>query len=330
MKLRTLVCRDVRGVPDGSYTFSAPHTGVPLPVTLVTGAPAAGKTSLLDVIAATKEAVGAYGPPPDPRRFVRAGSREASVTATWVLSNEERDRAGLSSSELTTTWALGAEARHTDVEFAVRRIFAKHSRSIEHPKLEYFPANRRLDARPRSAFGWSSVAQEVRTRATRAPDKYACLIDGLRELTNEHFARAAQALEEDGLALRRSIPDPLKPYKEAVAAVLPDLRLHGFDEAEGGPRFMRRTREVVGLDELSDSERQRVLFALAFRYLGLAGSLVLIDEPELHLHAMSHAEMLHALIGLGHDNQIIVATGSAALLRAAGPGQVIDLPCAVS
>jgi hypothetical protein len=297
---------------------------VPLPVTLVTGAPAAGKTTLLEVVAAAKEAVGAYGAPPDPRRFVRAGSREASVTATWVLSNEERDRAGLSSAELTTTWALGAEARHADVELAVRRMFAEHSRSIEHPKLEYFPASRTLEARPRSAFGWSSAAGEIRTRATRAPDKYACVIDGLREAAAEQAARAARALEEEGIALRRKIPDALAPYKDAVAAVLPDVRLHSVDLAEG-LRFLRRTREVVGLDDLSDSERQRVLFALAFRYLGLAGSLVLIDEPELHLHAMSHADMLHALVGLGQDNQLIVATGSAALLRAAGPGQVIDL-----
>jgi len=34
---------------------------------------------------------------------------------------------------------------------------------------------------------------------------------------------------------------------------------------------------------------------------------------------------LQALVGLGRDNQIIAATGSAELVAAAAPGQVIDL-----
>ena len=323
MKLLELTCVGVRGLADNTYRFTEPRTGMPLPVALVTGAPASGKTTLLEAIASAKEAAGAYGTPPDPKRLLRAGAREARITATWLLSTTERERAGVERAEQTVTWELGS--LRTDVDPAVRNLFTSYARTPEHAKLEYFPANRSLEATTRSTFGRPGAVDPSRSRATRAPDKYACILDGLREAAAEQAARAAQALEEDGIAVRRSIPDPLKPYKEAVAAVLPDLRLHGFDEAEGGPRFMRRTREVVGLDELSDSERQRVLFALAFRYLGLAGSLVLIDEPELHLHAMSHAETLRAIVGLGHDNQIIAATGSAALLRAAGPGQVIDL-----
>jgi energy-coupling factor transporter ATP-binding protein EcfA2 len=323
MKLIELRCAGVRGLADGRYSFADPRTGAPLPVTLITGAPASGKSTLLEAIAAAKEVVGAYGTPPDPKRLLRPGARDARITATWLLSADERDRAGVDEAEQTVTWELGS--LRTDAAPGLRGAFAAYSRSPEHAKLEYFPANRRIEPRPRSAFGLPSVVDPVRTRATRAPDKYAGVIDGLREIVAAQAARAADALEEDGVALRRSIPDALQPYKEAVAAVLPALRLQGFDEAAGSPRFIRRTREVVGLDELSDSERQRVLFALAFRYLGLRGSLVLIDEPELHLHAMQHADMLHALVGLGQENQIIAATGSAALLRAAGPGQVIDL-----
>jgi energy-coupling factor transporter ATP-binding protein EcfA2 len=322
MKLRELTCAGVRGLADGTYRFTDPRSGTPLPVALVTGAPASGKTTLLEAIASAKEAAGAYGTPPDPKRLLRPGARDARITTTWLLSVTERERAGVDKAEQTVTWELGS--LRTDVDPEVRNLFTSYARTPEHPKLEYFPANRSLGAAPRSTFGRPSTVDPSRSRATKAPDKYTCLIDGLREAAAEQAARAARALEEEGIALRRKIPDALQPYKEAVAAVLPDVRLHGVDLAEG-PRFIRRTREVVGLDDLSDSEQQRVLFALAFRYLGLAGSLVLIDEPELHLHAMHHAEMLHALVGLGQDNQLIVATGSAALLRAAGPGQVIDL-----
>jgi predicted ATPase len=92
---------------------------------------------------------------------------------------------------------------------------------------------------------------------------------------------------------------------------------------------MRRTKEVVGPDDLSEGEAQAVLFALAFRAFGLRGSLVLVDEPELHIHASRRVPFLHGLIGLGPDNQLIVATGAAELLNAADPGQVIDLSAPV-
>jgi hypothetical protein len=322
MKIREMICTGVRGLADGRYSFVDPRTGAPQPVTLITGAPAAGKSTLLEAIASAKEVVGAYGAPPEPKRLLRPGARDARITATWLLSAAERERAGVDKAEQTVTWEVGS--LRTDANPGLRGVFSAYSRSPEHAKLETFPANRRLEPRPRTAFGDASAADLVRSRATKAPDKYACVIDGLREAAAGQATRAAEALEEEGVALRRSIPDALQPYKAAVGAVLPELRLVGFDDAAGSPRLMRRTREVVGLEELSDSERQRVLFALAFRYLGLSDSLVLIDEPELHLHAMHHAEMLHALVGLGQDNQIIAATGSAALLRAAGPGQVID------
>ncbi len=108
--------------------------------------------------------------------------------------------------------------------------------------------------------------------------------------------------------------------------MLPDLRLAGVDVAEPrAVRFVRRDHALVALDELSDAEQQGVLFALAFRHLGLNRSLVLLDEPELHVHAADRARFLHAIVGLGHDNQILAATGSTEILSAASPGQIIDL-----
>ena len=77
------------------------------------------------------------------------------------------------------------------------------------------------------------------------------------------------------------------------------------------------------LDDLSESEKQAFLFCVTFRTLGLSRSIVLVDEPELHLHADAHASFVQALGRLGVDNQIFVATGSLEITRVAE--QVIRL-----
>src|SRR5205085_2763998 len=53
--------------------------------------------------------------------------------------------------------------------------------------------------------------------------------------------------------------------------------------------------------------------------------VVLSDEPELHLHAVERVRFLQTLVALGRDNQVVVATGSAEIVAAAAPGQMIHL-----
>lgn len=319
MKLSELRCVGVRGLADGTYTFNDPRTGAPRPVVLVTGGLGAGKTTLLEAIAAVKEAAGAYGAPPDPRRFRRPGAGEARISATWYLSEPERVAAALDHATVTVTWDLASGPR-AEVDSRLRRLFS----DFQHAKLEYFPTNRAMDGGGRGAFGAFTDDAFLRVRATKVATKYAGIAEKLRELHLRDAARTAEVLATQGVALRQSTPDSMGPYKDAVLAVAPDLRLVGVD-LNTGLRFVRRSREEIGVDELSDGERQVVLFALAYRALALDGALVLVDEPELHIHAAHRARLLHALIGLGPDNQLIVATGAKELVSAADPGQVIDL-----
>jgi energy-coupling factor transporter ATP-binding protein EcfA2 len=319
MKLLRISCLGVRGVPDGAYAFTDPRTGEPLPIVLVTGAPGSGKTSLLETIAAAKEAIGAYGAPPHPRRLRRPGADEARIVTTWRLSDAERSHARIEGADHVVTWDLALAPVRTDASPALRRLFAEFSRAPGIGKLEYFPANRALANISRAAFGRSSREAETRCRAVRAADKYSCLIEGLRDVVLDQASRAL--LERQAGAWGGA----LDPFAQALASVLPELRLAGFDLAGGGLRFERNTHEDVTLDELSDSEQQGVLFALAFRYFALDGSVVLIDEPELHLHAAVRARFLDAVAALGLGNQLLVATGSTELLRAADRGCVIEL-----
>jgi len=324
-----LICHSVRGVPDGPYTFTDARTGAPLDVVLVTGGPSSGKTSLLEAIAAVKEAAGPYGLPPDARRLLRHGAASGRIEATWLLSEAERRRASCEDARVTTAWDLGGTSR-PELAPSVRRLFAAYSRDPACGKVEYFPANRHLDERvAQRASAPLTDSAEARVRLTRDPDKYAGILPGLRELTRADADRARQLVGEQGIVLRRSVPDSLAPFKEAVAALLPDLRLEDLEPSDNGAvRFARRDGARVELGDLSESEQQAVLFALTFRHLGLAGSIVLIDEPELHIHAAHRVRFLQELVTLGRDNQVIAATGSAEIVAAAAPGQLIDLSAA--
>ena len=55
--------------------------------------------------------------------------------------------------------------------------------------------------------------------------------------------------------------------------------------------------------------------------------MVLIDEAEISLHPALQRSVLHHLRQLGrkYDLQIILTTHSMELVRAAGPGEVINL-----
>lgn len=323
MKLLDLHTIGVRGVPDGAYSFTDPGTGAPLGVVLITGGPASGKTSLLEAIAAAKEAIGAYGGLPETKRLRRAGAEEAHITATWLLTDVELERAQLDEAKQTVTWDLTSSGLRTDAAPGLRRLFASYSRAPGLGKVEYFPTNRRLTPPARAAFGRPGREAEARARLTRARDKYACILDGLHELALDEASRAARALRESGP--REALPDMFEPFAQAITALLPALRLSGFELGGGSLRLSGRSGEVVGPDELSDSEHQGVLLALAFRYFGLEHSIVLIDEPELHIHASVRVRFLEALTALGRDNQIIAATGAAELVNSVERGQVMVL-----
>lgn len=319
MKLLEMSCVGIRGVPDGAFRFADPRTGEPLPVVIVTGEATSGKTSLLDAIAAAKEAIGAYGGPPDVRRLRRSGVHEARIVTTWRLSDAEREHVRSDAREHAVTWDLTAGVR-ADAPPALRRLFAEFSRAPGLGKLEYFPSNRALRSSPRAAFGRPSRDAETRSRAVRAADKYACLIEGLHDAALEEAGRATRE------PLREGAGDALAPFRAAVAKVVPHLRLSAVDLTGGvGLRFARGAHEDIALDELSDSEQQGVLFALTFVYFGLHDAVVLIDEPELHVHSADRVRMLEAITALGRDNQFIVATGATELVQGVERGNIIEL-----
>lgn len=323
MRLLSIACEGLI-VPDGTYPL---HTGGrPHDTVLVTGPQASGKSAFLSLIAAAKEAVGPYGAPPDLTGLLAPERESGQIRATWLVTEEEaprtRGKAGERSASIDV--ARGAFAVVQDPE--IRSLLTPFSEATT--RFELFPHHRRLGVEAwRFPCPPLSKALVDGARLSLDPDKYGALRRVLHDLVLAQAGGVARVLDARGVALRRDQPDLLAPYKQAVAAMLPDLRLVAVDVRDGtaSPRFVRRDGREVDLIGLSASEEQGVLFAFAFAWLGLSRSIVLVDSPELHQHPSTQASFFNRLLSLGVGNQVFAATVSPEILRSVPGAHVIDL-----
>lgn len=311
-------------IPDGAYALHA--GGRPHDTILVTGPAASGKTAFLRVVAAAKEAVAPYGPPPDLSNLLAAGRESGQLRATWLVSDEEARKTKGKPGERSAVIEIAVGASHVAQDPEIRDALVPFAEATT--RFELFPHHRRLGI---EAWRFScpplSKALVDGARLASDPEKYTVLRRVLHDLVLAQAGAVARVLDARGVALRRDQPDRLAAYKQAVASMLPDLRLIAVDAREGTatPRFLRRDGREVELSGLSASEEQAVLFAFAFTWLSLSNAVVLVDSPELYQHPSEQAAFFHRLLRLGTNNQVIAATTSPEILTRVPGVHVIDL-----
>jgi hypothetical protein len=326
MKLLELTLQNFRGAPDGTYSFAEPRAGKPLDLVFITGAPASGKTSLLDAIATIKELVGAYGPAPDPARLRKSGTAGGKIAAKWLLTDRETRRAGLAGPCLLTEASLAGGVLPL-FDPGLRELFAAYCPDPADCKFELFPASRRLSLAPVTWRMPPSELAAARWRLSREPAKYAAVRHALVDLALRDAMGATEQLAARGLLARWEQPDSLAPIKRSLAALAPWLRLCGVEPLGSSCqlRFLRSDGIEVSFEDLSDSEQQALLFSVVFDRVGLSHSVVLIDQPELFIHPTDQARWMRAIEGLGTGNQIIAATSSEPLLAVADPQCILRI-----
>ncbi len=330
MKLLNLVVENYRGAPNGNYSFSHPTTREPLPVVLITGEPCCGKTSVLEAIATLKEIVGGYGPPPSPARLLRRGAQFGLLAGTWLLSKHEMERAKTSQSTWVTEAPLSPGLNFPQFDVGLRSIFETYAHDAAIGKFEYFASNRRLPRDPIYAHDQPVLppAVEAELRLSKHPDKYIAVQQTLVAVALADSMKRSEIVNSRGILIRSSHEDSLAPYKRATERLLRRVRLEGVELRGSRPviTFTTPNGGRVEIADLSEGEQQAVLLSVTFQRLGLNHSVVLIDEPELHLHPDDQAEIVQHLSALGVDNQIIAATSSVEVLRATPQHQVVRLP----
>ncbi|MEP7126503.1 MAG: AAA family ATPase [Byssovorax sp.] len=325
MKLLRLHLENFRGAPNGAYSFVHPSTGAPVDTVLITGPASSGKTSFLAAIAALKESVGAWGVPPDAARLIRRGATTGIVEGTWLLTASEVERAEAKQATVVTRFELGEGAPLPELNVGLRDLFSAYDHDPNHGKFEYFPSTRRLASHAGEKA--RDLAGEARLRLGTSPTKYASIKRSLVDLALRDGVKTLEESASRGVLFRSDQRDSLLPYRRDLAALLPHLRLLGVELDGDAPElwFERDDGARLLLDDLSDSEQQAVLFVATFRRIGLSHSIVLVDQPELGLHADAQLGFVRAVEGLGVDNQLFFATGSLEITRTAAPHQLVRL-----
>lgn len=306
MRIGRVSCRGVRGVPDGSWSFTGAGgegSGAPHRLVVLAGRSASGKTRLCEAIFAAKELVAPYAAVPNPTSWIRPGATAAKVAVRWHLDDLEAAHGGLEDRvvETESIFAPGALDPEQDGIVAVLRRY-EHGHASG--KLEYFPASRSIPLHG-VGVGLSPFEQKL-LRPSSDPRKYASIVRVLRDLA----AGGEQA----------------SFFGHLLAQLSPTCRFEPSSAVEVTPRCFRGADGARSLVELSASEADAVLFAATATLIGLSYSVVLIDRPELHADPSFVPKLLDGLLALGREPQIIVATSSAEVRAAAASrGIVVSL-----
>jgi hypothetical protein len=317
MKILRVATNGVRGLPDRSFDLVDPQTKAPADLVLVTGATGAGKTSFLEAIIAGKEQVAPYGFASAPSDVVRAGEENAKIRIDWRFDENERARAGTPADVATEATFRPLLAAALENEAGIVAVLGTYDPSPTMGKLEYFHAGRRLIEGGSAALMTNRGDVEARLRLTRDDGKYA-LGEYLSDLYFGFFDRPDTPASDAGI----------QRFARMFAAVCRTKTFAGVDRTRRGvvAKFKDAAsgRHVTSA-QLSDGEKQQLLFASTFLRCGLSDSVILVDVPELFLGESGAAALLAGLQTLGSGNQIIAATGLQGLAADAGKALVLRL-----
>lgn len=111
-------------------------------------------------------------------------------------------------------------------------------------------------------------------------------------------------------------PDPLDKYKDIFKNVIPDKELLDIDPAQPSDfKYKDNNGDVLSFGTLSSGEQEviKILFDVARKEI--KHSIVIVDEPELHLHPTLTFKLIESLKDIGENtNQYIFLTHSADLI----------------
>ncbi|WMI70273.1 AAA family ATPase [Mangrovimonas sp. YM274] len=140
----------------------------------------------------------------------------------------------------------------------------------------------------------------------------------LRELGNYYNQK------NKGIDVGDEPADPIRPYETLLNQIFPDYKFADKNESIPSNLFIELpSKEVITFNDLSSGEKE-VFFILSFfiRH-NVENAIIVIDEPELHLHPELSRLLIRNIKSIRNGNQIWVATHNSEIIDEAGRDRVV-------
>jgi hypothetical protein len=190
------------------------------------------------------------------------------------------------------------------------------------PGLVFFPSERDIVVPEEPLTGPARRNISRFAYKWRPPGKKADRVDALLESLRSDYLNA----KEEGL------DEPIRKYESCMETFgsLTEGRKSIVWKKPTGEHFrpfveVKATKDVHELQSLSSGEKQLLLLGTEIGHAWRDGSLLMIDEPELHLHSkwISRLWELLAKWREKRNGQLVLATQSAQLFALAGPSNSV-------
>ena len=163
-------------------------------------------------------------------------------------------------------------------------------------------------------IGWNQSFQSMKGRFQ---DVIHSLIRKVRS-QKEQIATLALASRRQGQSSLdlTQFEDPLIRFKDAFARLMPGKRMLEVNEQSQNIQY-QQNGQTLEFSHLSSGEREVVTVVFDFLLRSGKQLIVLIDEPELHLHPELSYRLLRTLQDVGERNQFVFCTHSPEIITAA-------------
>lgn len=150
-------------------------------------------------------------------------------------------------------------------------------------------------------------------------DRWQDFMNYIHQKSAARDKKLAEELKKNpshGVQIIKDNPDPLDKYKEIFSQLLPGKKLQDIKpESPREFQYKDTAGNILPFKSLSSGELEvvKVIFDIARK--DIKHSVIIIDEPELHLHPTLAFKLIETLKTIGdHTNQFIFLTHSADLI----------------
>jgi len=318
MKIQSLTIKNYKSLVDFQLE-EAPD------VVILAGPNGTGKSSVLEAIIFLKEHLGPYHSWTLGGNVVNTGAKFAEISAEFKVYPEEiaylKEVHNITlPNDVLAGW-MKVEPPNRVIEIKrpaglVQLMSLYKRKDFPHVGIfDFYNPNRFIQKKELGAIqvGVFRDPEERRRRVSFIPEyKFAMTKDYLAQQTMGDLQKALSKMRKERVELRiEDVPDSLMPLKNVFNSLLAPKKFVEVDFSSSPIRFIVETPQgIVDIDDLSSGEKE-ILFGYAeLLKVNPKNSIILFDEPDLHLNQEVERKIVPLLKNIGENNQYWIATHS--------------------